>query len=118
MFSPVFLYFSLALKLCGISIFFALCKIVFFIPQMKKYAKASFKEISYLENDSDFEDSLFGWEMLKTIMKQVILDSLKEAQIGREAPNPEVFDLFGDKRKLLGEANQGRPVVLNFGSCS
>ena len=121
MFSLIFLYLSLAIKLCGISMFFALSKIVFLIPPIKKYAMASFREISSMENNSDFEDSLFGWGMLKTVTKQVILDSLKEAKMGEEAPNPEVLDLFGNKKKLLGEASeasQGRPVVLNFGSCS
>ena len=112
------MYLFLAIKLCGISVFFALCKIVFFIPPMKKYAMARLREIGSLENDSDFEDSLFGWEMLKTVTRQVVLDGLKEAKIGKEAPNPEVLDLFGNNRKLLSEAKQGRPVVLNFGSCS
>jgi len=46
-------------------------------------------------------------------------DILKEAQMGRAAPNPELIDLATRaKLPLLSLARAGRPLVINFGSCT
>jgi len=46
-------------------------------------------------------------------------DILKEAQIGGAAPNPELIDLDSRaKLPLLSLARAGRPLVINFGSCT
>jgi len=46
-------------------------------------------------------------------------DILKEAQMGCAAPNPELIDLdTRAKLPLLSLARAGRPLVINFGSCT
>jgi len=46
-------------------------------------------------------------------------DILKEAQVGGAAPNPELIDLDTKaKLPLLSLARAGRPLVINFGSCT
>jgi len=46
-------------------------------------------------------------------------DIMKEAQIGGAAPNPELIDLDSRaKLPLLSLARAGRPLVINFGSCT
>ena len=44
---------------------------------------------------------------------------LKEAQEGSPAPSPDLYDLSTRQVvSLLSRARPGRPLVLNFGSCS
>ena len=46
-------------------------------------------------------------------------NALKDAQVGEAAPDPSVYDLTSRKTvSLLTTATPGRPLVLNFGSCS
>ena len=46
-------------------------------------------------------------------------NALKDAQVGEAAPDPSVYDLASRKTvSLLTTATPGRPLVLNFGSCS
>ena len=46
-------------------------------------------------------------------------NATKEALKGEAAPNPPVYDLATGKTvSLLSTASKGRPLVLNFGSCS
>jgi len=46
-------------------------------------------------------------------------DILKEAQMGCAAPNPELIDLdTRAKLPLISLARAGRPLVINFGSCT
>ena len=46
-------------------------------------------------------------------------NALKEAQKGLTAPNPELYDLNTRKVvSLLSRSQAGRPLVVNFGSCS
>lgn len=48
-----------------------------------------------------------------------IMDIMKPAQLGGKAPNLELVDL--EKKSsvfLLDMAKAGRPLVLNFGSCT
>jgi len=46
-------------------------------------------------------------------------DILKEAQVGHTAPNPELVDLqTRTKLPLLSLERAGRPLVINFGSCT
>jgi len=56
---------------------------------------------------------------LKGMTGNLIKNALKEAQEGSPAPNPEVLDLLSRKSmKLLDWEKNGRPLVLNFGSCT
>ena len=44
---------------------------------------------------------------------------LKETQLGQKAPDATLFDLKGQSKiSLLGLQKKGRPLVMNFGSCT
>ena len=48
-----------------------------------------------------------------------IRDILKEAQVGSPAPNPTLVNLSSkSSTTLLSLAKAGRPMVVNFGSCT
>jgi len=67
------------------------------------------------------EDIAFIGSMdnLKGMTGNLIRNALKEAQEGSPAPNTEVVNLVSRKSgKLLDWAKKGRPLVLNFGSCT
>ena len=58
--------------------------------------------------------SLFQWFVLKGLE-----DKLKSSTLGAPAPDVKVLDILSKKTvSLLSRAKTGRPLVLNFGSCS
>jgi len=62
---------------------------------------------------------MFSLDKVKMMTMNNIRDILKEAQVGQPAPNPELVDLETRvKLPLLSLAKAGRPLVLNFGSCT
>jgi len=94
------------------------------------------KTVKKMTNKSNFDDSSskFKWSSMESstdiaffmsldrVKQQTsiqIRDVLKEAQVGEAAPNPELVDLdTRTKVPLLSFARAGRPLVLNFGSCT
>ena len=57
---------------------------------------------------------LFQWFVLKGLE-----DKLKSSTLGAPAPDVKVLDILSKKTvSLLSRAKTGRPLVLNFGSCS
>lgn len=108
----------LSLKACGLLFFFVCSKISILIPAYKKLISEKFKDISALNDESEFEDKLFGWKMFKSCLKLISTDHMKTARIAEKAPNPRVIDFSETEHKLLDFAKPGRPLVLNFGSCS
>merc|ERR1711910_82333 len=62
---------------------------------------------------------MFSLDKVKMMTMNNIRDILKEAQVGQPAPNPELIDLeTRAKLPLISLAKAGRPLVLNFGSCT
>jgi len=62
---------------------------------------------------------MFSLDKVKMMTMNNIRDILKEAQVGETAPNPELIDLeTRAKLPLISLAKAGRPLVLNFGSCT
>lgn len=62
---------------------------------------------------------LFSLEYVKVQIQKKIHDIFKAAQVGEDAPNPELIDLRTRSRvSLLSLARAGKPLVLNFGSCT
>ena len=67
----------------------------------------------------------YMWDCLKrstvmTLYRRWFKDSFyKEAEKNKKAPNPKVLTEDGKSEvNLLDSASPGRPLVLNFGSCS
>jgi len=84
----------------------------------KNEAGMPVKMIDSFESTEDF-GFLFSLDKVKMMTMNNIRDILKEAQIGHPAPNLELIDLeTRAKVPLLSIARAGRPLVLNFGSCT
>jgi len=107
------------------TVFWLLCMnlLKFFAPDFtfkmlqrkKKDAKMESMKINSLE-DIGF---VFSTDMLINNTKNRIRNVLKEAQKGRPAPNPELVNLVGEQiSSILRFAKAGRPLVVNFGSCT
>jgi len=67
----------------------------------------------------DDMEFLFSFASVKKKFSNAMGNVLKEAQRGCPAPNPELYDLNTRKVvSLLSRSRPGRPLVVNFGSCS
>merc|ERR1719471_1315217 len=68
----------------------------------------------------DDMDFLFSVDIKKWKIRAEIGDILKPAKLGNYAPNPPVVDVSNKSSvsPLLSLAKEGRPFVLNFGSCT
>jgi len=61
----------------------------------------------------------FSFATVKETYLTGITNALKEAQKGCAAPSPDLYDLNTRKVvSLLSRSKPGRPLVVNFGSCS
>jgi len=73
---------------------------------------------SEFQSTKDME-FLFSLDRVARRVRMEVRDVIKPAQLGEKAPDIELMDL--DSRKntsLLSLARAGRPLVLNFGSCT
>jgi len=62
---------------------------------------------------------MFSLDRIRNQYTVKIRDVLKDAQVGKEAPNPALIDLVTKtKTYLLSHEKAGRPLVVNFGSCT
>jgi len=62
---------------------------------------------------------MFSSEIFKFIFSSGIKDAMKDADLGAPAPDVPVMNILSRKTvNLLSLASKGRPLVLNFGSCS
>ena len=67
----------------------------------------------------DYEDSIYSIQYVKQSFHSRYLDIYKEAFVGSKAPNAKLLSLDGFSEKfLLDFQSKGRPLVLNFGSCT
>merc|ERR1712156_14754 len=92
-----------------------------FTLNMFKNKHQSDTKLRFAENMKSVDDIAFLFSFAR-VQKQLLhgLDNaLKDAQVGEAAPDPSVYDLTNRKTvSLLSTATPGRPLVLNFGSCS
>jgi len=62
---------------------------------------------------------LFSLDRVARRVRMEVRDVIKPAQLGEKAPDIELMDLDSRKNSsLLSLARAGRPLVLNFGSCT
>lgn len=67
----------------------------------------------------DYFDSMFTFAHIKQAFIVRITDVFKTVLLGHEAPNSRVFSLKEREfKKILDYQKNGRPLILNFGSCS
>lgn len=106
---PVNLLFSLVL--CILNYFFP----DFVNKKLKEMSNKNGQNINSAE-DANF---LFSTELAKTQFKVGKLNALKSAQLGYPAPHIKLINLeTSGLVSLLSLASAGRPLVLNFGSCT
>ena len=60
----------------------------------------------------------FGFQTVRTCFRNVFLDTLCSLKIGHKAPNFDVVTFGNIEKKLLDFHKAGRPLVVNFGSCT
>lgn len=70
--------------------------------------------------DSEALDFIFSTELIRMLTKMKVCEIFKTAAKGKAAPNVELLQLEDQSKpvKLLDLAKKGRPLVLNFGSCT
>ena len=71
-------------------------------------------------NPDDFWHTMFSTEMEKTLLHVLWRDIAKKAYLGGPAINVPVLrlDNKNPRQRLLDFQTPGRPLVVNFGSCS
>ena len=73
-----------------------------------------------METEKDWGYNFFATtDMIKERYNSFIQDPFREARLNLPAPNPTVVSArSGLRQPLLATENHGRPLVLNFGSCT
>ena len=67
----------------------------------------------------DYVYSIHEWMTWKTLMGEVSQILYETVKTGERAPNPKVLSSDGTHEyNLLDFAKPGRPLVINFGSCT
>jgi len=85
---------------------------------IKKNMKVNGLDFSKFKSTKDIA-FFFSFDRVLEILRIRIRDVLKQAQFGNDAPNPFLIDPINKtKTSLLSYAKAGRPLVLNFGSCT
>lgn len=59
-----------------------------------------------------------GLPALQSMVRDLHLDLKCTAAVGGVAPNLTVFTMEGKNKRLIDFIRPGRPLVVNFGSCS
>jgi hypothetical protein len=96
--------------------------------KMKEAFKANFWHGSSMnrtswaqDKEGAVDDANLGFEMVKQIARAGMIAHRAEtsAAEGQPAPDPLVHRMDGTEARLVsGHAAAGRPLVLNFGSCT
>ncbi|XP_046544588.1 thyroxine 5-deiodinase-like [Haliotis rubra] len=67
----------------------------------------------------DYDRSVLKLSHFKGVFRAAYLDLYKDAFLHHLAPNPRLHSLDGTQiHRLLDFQKQGRPLVVNFGSCT
>ena len=85
--------------------------IIWFILQWPRYLIQREEVVQNSENP-------LSWERLKYQAYTDLLAVRQTAKLGNKAPNCEMKTLEGESCNLLDIMKLGRPLVLNFGSCT
>jgi len=86
---------------------------------MKMFEKVKIRSFRFKIESVEDLDYIFSWDIKQRFIEKAIKDVLKEAMVGSDAPNPIIFNMTTSKlTPLLSLSKRGRPLVLNFGSCT
>lgn len=59
-----------------------------------------------------------GTQAFQTMLRDIRRDIVCTTKVGELAPNISIFTLDRKEHSLLNFQNSGRPLIVNFGSCS
>lgn len=59
-----------------------------------------------------------GTRAFQTMLRDIRQDIVCTTRVGELAPNISIFTMDKSEHSLLNFQNSGRPLVVNFGSCS
>lgn len=101
---------------------FAFGKVLNMIPLCEKMLQKLFLKWTRCRiHPDDFWDTMFNIEMQNTLLHVLCRDLVKKAHLGESAIDVPVLCLDGKNPRrcnLLDFQLPGRPLVINFGSCS
>lgn len=101
-------------------LFFSIGSLLKSVPAFRKFIIGAFDAVTKVKLPvTSYWDSLFTDQMLQNVWHSVALDLNKKMKQDSEAPNSPVVSLTGKHCfPLLQMSQSGRPLVLNFGSCT
>jgi len=114
-------------RVVGICIFVLWSKFLYtFFPQVQRRVLDTRMEHrpkrmwTAIKSEEEWGKNFFATtEMIKNRYKAWIQEPYREALVNSAAPNPMVvLAKSGEKVPLLSLAKEGRPLILNFGSCT
>ncbi|KAK2153527.1 hypothetical protein LSH36_294g03017 [Paralvinella palmiformis] len=99
-----------------------LLRLAFAIPGiserlMNKIEKKTHMDETGMSKD-DWIPTITSWQCLKSDLRLFLLEFRKKVFPGGEAYNASIVRLDGSRAKLLDYQRPGRPLVVNFGSCT
>lgn len=115
------------LRVLGICIFVLWSKFLYvFFPKVQRRVLDTRMEHrpqrmwAAIKSEPEWGKNFFATtEMIKNRYKAWIQEPYREARVGADAPNPTVVSArTGEVRALLAAEKRGRPIILNFGSCT
>ncbi len=117
-------FWDLLRRTVRLSLFFSVCFILSFHPPLLHWFHRKARHLTAMNipgyEVEDYADSWGKVSNMMLVLKRTYLDVYyKTASLNQKAPNPKVMTSDGQKEvNLLDTAKPGRPLVLNFGSCS
>ena len=88
---------------------YSVVKVLMFLPFGWKPKKSIAEDISNLN---------LSFKSFLQVVRERYLHTVCPLKVGLQAPNINILTLDGVKKKLLDFENKGRPLVVNFGSCT
>lgn len=104
------------ITLLGINVLLSLC-----IPSVKNKIVDRIKKINEGSGlvVEDYSETIYTVAFFRQVWRAMYLDVFKTATLFEQAPNMDVIKLDDlSRKKLLNFQSKGRPLVLNFGSCT
>ena len=98
---------------------FVILRTIKHLPLFHLLVPKLMKSISTVEMAKEtYWDSMFSWNMYKSITNVILKELQKKVCILGNAPNVTLSTVGGQRRNLLEVFQGGKPLVLNFGSHS
>ena len=107
----------------GVAVICGVGKIGLLLPYTRKQIYRKMLKVSYASSDDDFKDTLFRKKMRKSLVKHITIDTQKTVSLKKSIPDLPVLRLSVSKLEVTNTTlkslqKPGRPLVINFGSCS